>query len=394
MKPIKQHHERRRSLVMLVLCTVASTAPAYPPDPDNAALLYYQAFIVRPKNHDEVVNQLDDVARGKMEPTTEIRQYLEKCQGSIELTVAAASIPECTWGIRYSQGFEAQMPHLAQMRSLAQLMAADARVRALDGDASAALDRCLVMRQMAQHIGDDTVISLLVGISVNTMANQGIRDTLAEVQVGEDTLARLAQQLSIVPSRQTQAKSALKNEAEIALAQMHLGNDQLIQLMISSSEDLEEEKAQRLRNADDSFFEQNRRYYAEVMAAVNAVLDRTESYEQKHMGLSTLIQKVFSDAPQEDAAVFTALLIPALGKILSAETAARADDNALRAGVALCLAKERGGSLPAALPAGSPKDPFTGKDFAYETTDSGFVLRCQAQDLDKGKIHAYEFTVH
>jgi len=49
--------------------------------------------------------------------------------------------------------------------------------------------------------------------------------------------------------------------------------------------------------------------------------------------------------------------------------------------------------LPDELPADLPKDLFGGKDFEYERTKDGFVLRCQGKDLSKDKIYEYEFKV-
>jgi hypothetical protein len=49
--------------------------------------------------------------------------------------------------------------------------------------------------------------------------------------------------------------------------------------------------------------------------------------------------------------------------------------------------------LPDEIPADSPKDLFSGKDFEYEKTKDGFVFRCRGKDLFKDEIHEYEFKV-
>jgi len=51
------------------------------------------------------------------------------------------------------------------------------------------------------------------------------------------------------------------------------------------------------------------------------------------------------------------------------------------------------GKLPDAIPASLPKDMFSGKDFEYEKTADGFILRCQGRDLLKDEVHEYEFKV-
>jgi hypothetical protein len=67
--------------------------------------------------------------------------------------------------------------------------------------------------------------------------------------------------------------------------------------------------------------------------------------------------------------------------------------NAAVAGVEVCLQQVNSGKLPTALPAGLPKDPFSGQDFQYERTDDGFVLRCQGKDLDKDIAEGFKFVV-
>jgi len=36
---------------------------------------------------------------------------------------------------------------------------------------------------------------------------------------------------------------------------------------------------------------------------------------------------------------------------------------------------------------------FGGEDFEYKKTEEGFMLQCRGKDLDKDKIHQYEFKV-
>jgi hypothetical protein len=57
------------------------------------------------------------------------------------------------------------------------------------------------------------------------------------------------------------------------------------------------------------------------------------------------------------------------------------------------IIKAKTGQLPDALPESMPKDLFSGKDFKYEKTKEGFVLRCRGKDLVKDKIYEFEFKV-
>jgi len=59
----------------LVLWTIGAQPAVSSPDPDNAALLYYQAFLLRPQPDDATYRLLDAVLRGA-EPDENLREYL------------------------------------------------------------------------------------------------------------------------------------------------------------------------------------------------------------------------------------------------------------------------------------------------------------------------------
>ena len=126
----------RSVLVVIGLVWVAlpavPAAGAIPPDPDNAALLYYQALLTMPNPDSQTEELLRDVARGDVLPD-QVRTYLEKCHNTIEFVEAAADVPTCHWGFRFSQGLDLQMPQLSQIRRLAFVLVADARLHAFDG---------------------------------------------------------------------------------------------------------------------------------------------------------------------------------------------------------------------------------------------------------------------
>jgi hypothetical protein len=92
-------------------------AAAYPPDPDNAALLYYQAFLLIPQTEDRALTDLvANVANGAVAPNDQVKEYVKKCHAALDSAVAATELRNCNWGLRYSKGFSAQMPYLAQVR--------------------------------------------------------------------------------------------------------------------------------------------------------------------------------------------------------------------------------------------------------------------------------------
>lgn len=148
-------------------------------DPTNAALVYSRVWMV-------ISPDLLGRAGSTSERTVEWRadektsQDLASHQIHIESLVRAASIEHADWGIEYSQGIQALLPHLGKMRQTARLLGADAR-RLIDlGQNSAATSRVVAMLSMPRHCSSDGVlISSLVGGAIATLGAEEAEVLLA-----------------------------------------------------------------------------------------------------------------------------------------------------------------------------------------------------------------------
>lgn len=374
---------------MATLLMIVSTVSAYPKDPENAALLYYQAFLSFPKDHDQI--SLDAVVNGTEDPNEAVRTYIAKCQTSIKLALAAAALETCDWGMRYSEGFDAIMAHLGQMRSLSRVLATQGQIFIHDGQIREGLRYFLVMRKMAYHTGDNLIISYLVRVSIKTMADQCLRQILSHRSLDLETLTWLKQQLVTGPDLPGNINRALKIEEEIAVGQMSVGKDRLVAMLIRDNPDLSVDHLARLKSVGEPFYAANRAYYQQQMQRMFELLDSSDSYAQKHQGFVQLIQQVQADSQQKEEAVLTGLLMPALQRLVTVQTKAFTEENVLRNGLELFIIKARTGAFPDRLPSTAPLDQFSGKAFQYSKSNKGFTLKCQAEDLDKKAVHEYAF---
>lgn len=384
-----------RGLICLTLVTAALTGSsfAYPPDPDNAALLYYQAYLMYPQPDDATRDMVDQFADGKIGLNDQIKQYIKSCRATIDYATAAADLQHCNWGLRYSQGFSACFPHLAQARQLSRLLIAEARILAAEGAYRQAFDRCLAVLKLSQHIGDENIISFLLSISLGRMANNCITDILGDMPADLETLTWLKSQLAQMPTRALSVKAGLKTEKEIALETMHLENmDQLIEALEPGA-DKETALKQLAELGGEAFLEKNRDYYTKYMDSFQTTLDSAMPYAQMHDELQKLSDKPEKDVAEDPGATLTDALAPALSKVYGHEITGKTHANAIKAAIEVYIQKARTGALPDVLPVGLPKDLFSGQDFGYEKKSNGFILRCQAKDLDKDQIHEYEFKV-
>jgi len=377
--------------ITLIFAMSTPVVFALPPDPDNAALLYYQAFLLYPQADDTTRDLLIKLSQGKIDPNEKIIEYVESCHTSLELAMVASEIPSCNWGVRFSEGFAANLPFLAQARSLYFLMTADARILAGESAYRDALARCLAAKRMGQHIGDNMLISVLVAISIDKGANNCIRDILGSMPADADTLQWLKTQLATVPTQALSVNHALKLEREVGLRTMQVENtDMLVETLKGAGIEVSDEM---LEEVDEKSLAKCREYYSNHMSAMQNILSAPMRYTKKYSELKKLDERAQSEKEENTDAALTAFLAPATAKAYNLSVRANALNNATRTAVDVYIIKAKTGKLPDVLPPDSPKDPFSGRDFKYEKTKDGFVLHCQAEDFEKDEIHQYEFKV-
>jgi len=381
--------------VTITLLVLTTSAPAYPPDPDNAALLYYQAYIAHEKVDDTMREMVSDLSRGKIEPNERIKKYIENCRGAINLAVAAAEVPNCNWGLKYSDKFEMLLSHLAQTRRLAFIIGAEIRILAADGDYQKALDRCLTLHKMSKHMGDETIISMLVAMSLSKMADNHIQYLLAEMPQDLKTLTWLKSQLALIESKPLSSNATTEYERELSLEHMHLDKlKQLIETVRGEPIKPGSKEAEQLRNIDQATIDKNRAYYIKHMDALQTILSPPMNYEKVYAELKKLKEQPHKDlAENKIDAYITSIVAPDFDRIVSIEIRDKTLNNAVRAAIEIYIQKARTGQLPETLPAGLPKDLFSGKDYRYEKTTDGFALRCRGKDLEKNETYKYEFKV-
>ncbi|HUW19590.1 MAG TPA: hypothetical protein VMW16_09830 [Sedimentisphaerales bacterium] len=383
--------------VVLVVLASNTLVLAFPPDPDNAALLYYQAFLLR-KQPDETMKQmLTDLSRGEIPVDKRIAEYVESNRRAIDLAIAAADMPFCDWGLKYSDGWSAEIPYLWQVRELVRLVLADARILADRGDYESALDRCVTVRKLGWHGTADTpLISYIVALKIEELANNCIQHILPSTPPDQQTVQSLRLRLNELDSRSIPLKVPVHHEHEQIARYMTVEKvGEIIPLLEGFV--FAEDKANvsiardRILAADERFCRMNRDYFDKHAAAVIAALDLP--YAQAYGKLKDLGDSPRREFEKNPEATLAAVLAPSLDNAYNCQVHRTTYSNALKAAVELYIIAARTSQLPDALPAGLPRDMFSGEDFEYQKKADGFILRCRGRDLKEDKIHEYEFKV-
>jgi len=384
-----------RSMILWVLVTVltvGSAAWAYPPD--NAAVLYYRAFLLMESPDDDLADAVQGYGKWLIPSNERIEQFLRNHRRAIDMLAEASRIEHCDWGVDYSKGIDTLLPELSKARQATFLLLADSRQRAQSAEYSEALERCLAIHRMANHVGQGAVISHLVEIATRALAHQGIANVLSQTHVDEPTLIWLKTGLSQAGTKRGTLKAAMQKEAETMAYSICLEGKESLISSFSPSDPNQPQQAElvaKIQKADEAFFDASRRYWFDLMATVQNVLELPfpQAYEQfKH-----LEEKPVEDAKQKDEALLTAVLFSAFSRCLCLDVKEATHFNALKTAIELYLINARTGRLPQELPPGLPKDLFSDRDFEYQRTKEGFVLRCRAKDPNKDQTYEYAFKV-
>jgi len=397
MRTVHTNQIRIVLLISLVVLALGASVFAYPPDPDNAGLLYYQAFLTQKQPDETMEDMVMNLAKGKTAVHDKIAEYVESNRRVIDLVSAAAEIPDCDWGLKYSDGLSMEVPYLSAARKLCWLVLADARILAAKGDNDLALKRCITTQRLAVHVASEPIIiNWLVGFSIKKVSAKCIQDILSSGTSEGGKLRWIEAQLDEIEGKGVALKDVLDVEHAVMAKYMTMEKvDEVLPLIEDCMGELNKDKfkiaAERIQTADAVFLKRNRDYFDRHMAIVSKCFDL--AYPDGYNRLKELGESPAKECVENPDATLTAVLAPALDKLYNYNAQAKTLTNALKAAVQIYITKASTGELPDELPSEIPGDLFSGEDFEYEKKDDGFILRCGAKDLQNDTIHEYQFKV-
>ena len=389
MKTTKCDNSKVRGLwFAIILMALSCNAFCYPPD--NAAVLYYKACLIIGDPPEEIAGVMIDAIRGKCEINEQLKEFAEGQSSAINLAIAATASENCDWGMDYTKGFDLLLPHLGPMRRLCKVMLLDAQISTGEGDIKKAIEQSLACFRIARHIKKDTtIISSLVGISVEQLACEAIGSILSKHPVNEKLLVQVRTTLNEMSEDYGTMQECMRMETDIAAEYIRSKNMPELLEVLGIKDD--EKKAEIVERFDEEMRTKSIEYYRKHMETMIKAFKLP--YAKAIARMQEAQEKLEGDVEKNDEAVLASVIAPAMEKCLNNEVAALNRINALRCAVEIYLQKQKAGNLPDNLPSGLAKDTFSNKNFIFEKKDAAFILRCRAKDLIKDEIHEYEFKV-
>ncbi len=382
---------------------------------ENAALLYYQALLAYREPDPCTAQVLNSVARGGA-PDTRTRVYLGRSLATIELAQTASQMPQCHWGPMQAGEQQLDFNLGIPLRQLSRLLDADARTLAAEGHTRAALARCLTMRRLAHHTGDETYNLYSISQSIHTLALLAVAQVLSTSPSDDKALTWLKAQLAATPGTPFQFAQALHKwrdaelqfwrtrpkgrpfRRQLVLEKILDANDRAL-LATLTDEQLLVIALQRERmipgyyeiSAPPQLLERAQQACDEYLGSALQIMNTDLSYREKHAKLQEMVDALDNRAADGDpiAILAEAPKVVEIYHRLMVRNAVY--DNLVAAAIEIGLLKTRAGQLPRVLPSGLPKDLYTSKGFEYERTEKGFLLRFDPENLSRIRVREFEF---
>ncbi len=370
------------TICVVLICLASSGRGAtLPPDPNNAALLYYQAMVRSPDMDRFPPEIVKGVLRGTAS-AEDVRFYVGRWgYGAVVETVAAAAqTPQCHWGLRIlGPAFEGEAVN--HVKAIEFLFGSSARVLAEDGRCTDAFEQLRCLRRFAAHAAGDPSLSEVLPWDLENSALNFWRYTMGIVPLDEESLAWLEDKLTFDPIPPDWLPTLLDFHRGRTLLALNADSPVLTSIRTNiptASSPAYRAKVEAYTNmTDEELIELIRQAYQAYLDDVFEVLETDLPFEEGYQRLNSLAEALRQAALDEPTIIIDLLIVAGRtpenyrGLFLH-----EAQLDALRVAVEIYRVHVQTGQLPQMLPDNLPKDPYSGDDFEYEVTSEGFILRC------------------
>lgn len=175
-------------LALAFSCLMAAAATgqtAMPPETRNAALRYWLAYAEMhdPPPDKSIADLLEKTAAGDAAwDEAKLGPLLDENLAAIQIMRRATKLPECDWGLEYSQGPAASIAPLVKGRVLARLNAVYGMRLAAKGDTQGAVDTWVAGIRFSQHLAKGG--SLIFALIATDALQSNLRALTRAVQSG------------------------------------------------------------------------------------------------------------------------------------------------------------------------------------------------------------------
>ena len=338
------------------------------PDAENAALLYKAAFAaldgLPEADADLLGTPYEELTPEERERR---RAILDGRPEILNLLRRAADRPRSDFGVKYDDGFHAELPHIAPMILAAKLLRTETEIGGNPADARAAM-------RLSEAVADEPILvsQLVRGVC------HGIAGEAMERAFEGEIPAGILGDLFGTPSRERMKEGLEKS----LLYELYAATKLIVEGDPRALQSLSRE-ALTIRPPGDPLAADDLAHYGESLRELGDLLGRPYWETRERL----------NDIRPERApawAQLTRLVLPNLSRVAARQAEAEARIGTSRVAVALRLYREARGDYPQSLESirdllpEPPIDPYTGRPYLYRREGAGFVVWSVGQDLLDG----------
>ena len=373
----------------------------------NAAPLYLKAAELYEKVPEDISKLFGKKYReAAAEEKQLIEKWLRENSEALELVIAGTGKPYCWQKYEGEEMISILMPHLAEFRKIAFSLRWRAQLRAEQGQYQAAFDDAKTCYRFGQHIrGDKTLVEQLVGIAIEAMAIQALRDILSEHAMDSAKLAVLQKDFEqmvagedFIVSFEVE-KMFLYDEIQRCFTEDrfgggHISFDGIRRIGALAGEGFDDYDV--LAGAFHILFTHPNRQ--ETLKQVEKFYDFVEKMAGKTPAQIRAENIDFEKQSMEiiKGNILLEILAPALGRVCEIAHRNKADSETALAIIAILRYEQNSGGYPQNLKQliaddylkKPPIDPYSDEPLVYRRTDDGFTLYSVGPNFidDGGKI--------
>lgn len=344
---------------------------AIPPDAENAADLYGQAFDVYVEANADEKHGLPKVGTASLPGLSEplptdmkvlAQTFLAKNETALSYLHRAAKIKHCQYPVKFSQNPLQSIPNHTAARQAAFLLSLEASVHLGNGDPKRAVNSIEAALALAAKFPPSILVNRLVQVAMQALALQSLERVLNQVSPTEQDLLSLSEAIY--------AFEASTGQRQTFIGERCYGLYSLDQTLGKTV----------LARAFGIVQSQSTKY----IDMVQAFIDITDQPEHQRVQLCKTIGSAASEY-----GMFAQTLIPGFVRAFELENRCLAQCRVARTALALERYYLAQGQLPEAIadlvPAylpGMPTDPFDGQALRYRKLDRGFVVYSVGENLN------------
>ena len=359
------------------------------PDSANAALVMTQAFALLRTFDDSRSNSIASFKLPSRSETLSaddkqlLTDYIALNEPALTKAHEALALPQSRYPLDLSYGNYILLPHLGKIKELARLEDYHALLAARAGHSAAAVSGIQNILGVARTLDEEPLlISQLVRVACLAIARGSLERTLNAAAFDEKNLEKLA--VSFASAQRTNRMArALIGERAMYVPVFRMSWAEIKRVANLNDSDSSDAPARPLPGKSpwfvraSGFLERDLNFYLDAM---QTNLDFAFKGTPESLQITNVIPAIEQEAVRKKY-IFSAMMLPALGKVLVREADSEAQLRLAVTAIAIERFRLANNRLPAGLEELAPKylpsvplDPFIGLPLHYRQLPKGYVV--------------------